>query len=100
MEKLISVQGYEFRVDFDYNPAERVENHYPGCSESVEINEVWDSDGDKIKEWAFDMLQNELEEVCLEAVAIDHEEAQMAKEEARQEAWEARQEMQWHKEHG
>ena len=81
--------GYEFRVDFDYNKAEKVERHYPGSSESVDINEAWDSDGDKVKDYAFDALQDELEEACLNEVYIEKEEAQMAKEEARIEAWEA-----------
>ena len=93
MIKTISVQGYEYRVDFDYSPAEPVERHYPGCSESVEINEVWDSDGDKIKDYAFDALSDELEEACLNEVYIDQEEAQMAKEEAKEQAWEAKHEL-------
>ena len=93
MIKTISVNGYEFRVDFDYNPPERQTRHYPGCSESVEINDVWDSDSDKIKEWAYELMEEDLEIGCLEAVQVDQEEAQMAKEEARMDAWEARDEM-------
>jgi hypothetical protein len=93
MVKTISVQGYEFKVDFDYNPPEAAGRHYPGCSESVEINEVWDDDGDKVKDYAFDLLKDELEEGCLNQVYIEKEEAQMAKEEAKMEAWEARQEL-------
>jgi hypothetical protein len=92
MIKYISVQGHEFKVDFDHSPEEDATYDYPGCNESVEINGVFDSDGDEIKEWAFDMLGNDLEVACLEAVAIDQEEARMAKEEAKEEAWEARQE--------
>ena len=30
----------EFEVDYDYQPFERATLEYPGCSESVEINEV------------------------------------------------------------
>jgi hypothetical protein len=92
MQKTISVQGYEFRVDFDYEPAEPRTWHHPGCSESVSINDVWDSDGDKIKEWAYDILENDIEIGCLEAVQIDQEEAQMSEENAKMRAWEARQE--------
>jgi hypothetical protein len=90
MIKTISVQGHEFKVDFDHSPEEDATHDYPGCNESVEINGVYDSDGDEIKEWAFDMLGNDLEAACLEAVAIDQEEARMAKEEGQQEAWEIR----------
>ena len=94
MLKTVSINGQEFKVDFDYQPYEPTTRHYPGCSESAEINEIWDSDGDKIKEWAFELLEmNDIEIVCLEAAHIDQEEAQMAKEEARMDAWEARQEM-------
>ena len=92
MEKLISVNGYEFKVEFDYQPYEKSTQHYPSAPEAVEIQEVWDSDGDKVKNYAFDLLQDELEEACLNEICIDQEEAKMAKEEARQEAWEDRQE--------
>jgi hypothetical protein len=94
MQKTVSINGFEFKVDFDYQPYEPTTRHYPGCSESVEINEIWDSDGDKLKEWAVELLEmNDIERVCHEAVQVDQEEAQLAKEEAKQEAWEARQEM-------
>ena len=33
-------QEFEIEVDFDYQPYERATLYYPGCSESVEINEV------------------------------------------------------------
>ena len=92
MIKNISVKGYEFKIDFDYNPAEPQTRHYPGCNESVDVNEVWDSDGDLIKEWVYDLLDEDIEIACLEAVRIDREEAQMAKEEAKMDAWEARRE--------
>ena len=35
-------------TDFDYQPYEPMERHYPGCSESVEINEVEIVDGSEI----------------------------------------------------
>ena len=93
MIKTVSVNGYEFIVDFDYNPAEAQTRHYPGCCESVDINEVRDSEGDLIKEYAYELIMDELEIACLEAVQADEEEKKMAKEEARMDAWEARQEM-------
>ena len=96
MKKTISVNGYEFTVEFDYQPYEKSTRYYPGTSEAVEIQEVWDSDNDKLKDYAFDELQNELEEACINAVCIDQEEAKLAKEEAKQEAREARWELnQW-----
>ena len=93
MIKTISVSRYEFKVDFDYNPPERQTWDYPGCSESVEINDVWDSDGDKIKDWAYELMEEDLEIGCLEAVYDDQEQKKLAKEEAQMHAWEARQEM-------
>ena len=48
MEKTVSVKGYEFKVNFDYQPPERQTRHYPGCNESVYINIIWDSDGDEL----------------------------------------------------
>ena len=30
----------EVEVDFDYQPYEAMTRHYPGCSESIDINEV------------------------------------------------------------
>jgi hypothetical protein len=92
MIKTISVQGYKFRVDFDYNPPEDTTWGYQGHSESVEINDVWSPKGNILEEWARDMLQNDLEVACLEAVAIEQEEAQMSSENAKMRAWEARQE--------
>ena len=91
MIKTISVQGHEFKVDFDFEPAEDTTWDYQGHNESAAINEVWDSDGDLIKEWAHELLDEDLEIACLEAVQIDQEEAKMAKEENKMEAWEARQ---------
>jgi hypothetical protein len=93
MEKTVSVKGYEFKVDFDHNPAEDRTWDYQGHSESVEINEVWDSDGDLVKDWARELLDEDIEIECLEAVRADEEEKKMAKEESRMDAWEARQEM-------
>jgi hypothetical protein len=92
MVKNISVNGYEFKVDFDYNPPEKMTRHYPGCSESVEINDVWSPEGLKLEEWAFELIQDDLEIGCLEAVQVDQEEAQMSRENAKERAWEARQE--------
>ena len=37
----------EFQVDYDYQPYERATLEYPGCSESIEINEVKPVDLDK-----------------------------------------------------
>ena len=71
METKVSVKGYEFRVVFDYQPYEKSTMHYPGCSESVEINEIFDYDGEEVKDYAFDILEGLVEEQCLEAV---HEE--------------------------
>jgi len=73
MIKTISAKGYDFEVHFDYQPYEPPERHYPGCSESVEINEVTDADGDIIKEYAFDLLEDALMDACLEAVHEDQE---------------------------
>ena len=95
MIKKISVQGHEFKVDFEYYPAEPVERHYPGCNEYVDIDEVWSPEGNILEEWAFDMLQNDLEVACLEAVQVDQEEAKMAKEENRMDAWEEKQRLQF-----
>jgi len=93
MEKLISVRGYEYRVDFDYQPREEMTRHYPGCCEAVEINEVWDSDGDKIKEYAFEFLEDELAEACLNSVCDDQDRAKFDKEESKMAAAEARDEL-------
>ena len=68
METKASVKGYEFRVVFDYNPYEPSTRHYPGCSESVEINEIFDYDGEEVKDYAFDILESLVEEQCLESV--------------------------------
>ena len=73
MEKEVSVRGYDFSVSFDYNPPEAMTRHYPGCGESVEINEVTDYDGDIIKEYAFDLLEGDLMEACLDAVHDDQD---------------------------
>lgn len=73
MIKTVSANGYDFEVDFDYQPAERMTRDYPGCSESVEINEVMDSDGDMVKEYAFELLENALLQACLDAVHDDAE---------------------------
>jgi hypothetical protein len=90
MIKTISVQGWKYKVDFDYEPAEDQTRHYPGCSESVEINEIWDPDGETFGQWAYDLLQDDIEIGCLEAMHKDMEEAKLAKEEAQEEAWEIR----------
>jgi hypothetical protein len=90
--KKISVNGYEFKCDFDYQKAEAQTRHYPGCSEQVEINDVWSPDGLKLEEWAFELIQEDLEIGCLEAVQVDQEEAKMSRENAKMRAWEARQE--------
>ena len=73
MIKKVSVRGYDFEVDFDYQPYEPSTRHYPGCSEDVEINEVMDSDGDIIKEYAFELLEYDLMEACLNAVHEDQD---------------------------
>ncbi len=87
MIKTISIQGYEFKCDFDYECAEKMTRHYPGCSDSVSVNEVLDSDGDILKGWAMDILEQEIELACLDAVHDDQLEAQLAKEEHEMEAW-------------
>jgi len=73
METKVSVKGYEFRVVFDYQPYEKSTMHYPGCSESVEINEIFDYDGEEVKDYAFDILEGLVEEQCLEAVHDDQD---------------------------
>ena len=95
MQKFISVNGYEFRVIFTYQPHEKSSRHYRGATECVEIDEVFDYDGDKVKDYAFDLFQDGFEEACLNAVHIDQEEAQLAKEESRMEAWEERQRLEF-----
>lgn len=81
METKASVKGYEFRVVFDYNPSERQTRHYPGCSESVEINEIFDYDGEEVKDYAFDILEELVEEQCLEAVHDEQDRVEDAQEE-------------------
>ena len=73
MVKTVSVKGYDFEVDFTYNPPEKQTWDYPGSSESVEIDEVTDYDGDIIKEYAFDLLEGDLMEACLDAVHDDQD---------------------------
>ena len=90
MIKTISVNGYEFKVDFDYYDDEKPTIHSPGGNEYVEVTNVWDSDGDRVKVWALALMEEDVEIACLNEVYIDQEEAKMAKEEARQEAWETR----------
>jgi hypothetical protein len=92
MIKTISVQGYEFKVDFDYNPYEPPERHYPGCNEYVDINEVWSPEGNILEEWAFELIQDDLEIGCLEAVQVDQEEDLLSREQSREDAWEAKHE--------
>lgn len=74
METKASVKGYEFRVVFDYNPSERQTRHYPGCSESVEINEIFDYDGEEVKDYAFDLLEEDIMQACLDAVHDEQDE--------------------------
>jgi hypothetical protein len=69
----VSVRGYEFKVDFDYQPYEPMTRHYPGCDESVDICEVTDSDGDVVKDWAYEIMEDELREACLDAVHDEQE---------------------------
>ena len=86
MEKKVNVRGYDFVVDFDFSPYEPQTWHYPGADESVEINEVTDYDGDIIKEYAFDILENDLIDACLEAVHDEKDrvtDAQLLNEEYR-----------------
>ena len=73
MIKTVSVRGYDFEVDFTYNPPEKRTWDYPGCNESVEIDEVVDYDGDIIKEYAFDLLEDDLMGACLDAVHEDQD---------------------------
>ena len=73
MIKTVSVRGYDFEVDFTYNPPEKRTWDYPGCNESVEIDEVMDYDGDIIKEYAFDLLEDDLMGACLDAVHEDQD---------------------------
>jgi hypothetical protein len=90
MIKTISIHGHEFKADFDYQPAEDQTRHYPGCPEDIELNEVWDSDGDTLKDWAYEFIQEDIHIQCLEAVQVDMESDKLAKEEAQEEAWEIR----------
>ena len=79
MIKTVSVRGYDFEVDFTYNPPEKRTWDYPGCNESVEIDEVMDYDGDIIKEYAFDLLEDDLMGACLDAVHEDQDRVTDAK---------------------
>ena len=81
MIKTVSVRGYDFEVDFTYNPPEKRTWDYPGCNESVEIDEVTDYDGDIIKEYAFDLLEYDLMSACLDAVHEDQDRVTDAQEE-------------------
>ena len=81
MIKTVSVRGYDFEVDFTYNPPEKQTWDYPGCNESVEIDEVTDYDGDIIKEYAFDLLEDDLMGACLDAVHEDQDRVTDAQEE-------------------
>jgi hypothetical protein len=92
MIKTISIHGHEFKADFDYQPAEDQTRHYPGCSEDIELNEVWDSDGDILKDWAYEFIEEDIHIQCLEAVHEDMEEAKMSEENAKMRADEARRE--------
>ncbi len=58
---------FEIEVDYDYQPYEQMTQHYPGCSESVEINEVRIVNGSEIC-----LMKNEeglIEEQILEHIA-------------------------------
>ena len=58
---------FEIEVDYDYQPYEQMTRQYPGCSESVEINEVRIVNGSEIC-----LMKNEeglIEEQILEHIA-------------------------------
>jgi hypothetical protein len=83
MIKTISMQGYKFKVNFDYEPAEAQTHDYPGCQEAVVINEVWDFEGDRLKDWAFNLIENDMEYKLLWAVHADMEAAKLEVEDER-----------------
>jgi hypothetical protein len=95
MVRTVSVNGYEFKCDFTYQPHERASRHYPGATECVEIDEVFSPDGLRLEEWALELIQEDLEIGCLEAVQADQLEAQLDKGERKVEAWEERQRLQF-----
>ena len=37
----ITFKGIEFKVEFDYQPAERAERDYPGCTESIDLIDIF-----------------------------------------------------------
>lgn len=57
-------------IEFDYQPYEPMERHYPGCPESVEINYVslLDENGKEVSEICL-LNESEFEETILEWVA-------------------------------
>ena len=60
-------EEFEIEVSYDYQPYEQMTRHYPGCSESVDINEVRIVDGPEIC-----LMKNEeslIEEEILENIA-------------------------------
>lgn len=62
----------EIEADFDYEPEEPMERHYPGCSESAVITEVRIADTD-IELCLLPDEQEKLEEKLLEWIADERD---------------------------
>ena len=45
---VITIDGEQYEVDYEYQPFEPMELEYPGCPEGVEVWEVRDKDGETV----------------------------------------------------
>ena len=68
MEETIFINGYEFKVDFDYQPYEHPTWDYPGADENVEVNGMYDYDGEEVKNYALELLEPYAQEEILHLI--------------------------------
>jgi hypothetical protein len=85
MKTTISLE-IECEVDFDYQPAERMTRHYPGCHEAVEINTLLLNEKEISMETfniMMEMYQGEIEQACWDEVRDQEQEREIIKAEYR-----------------
>lgn len=63
----VNIQGLQFEVEYDYQPYEPQEQHYPGAAEEVVLTAIY-IDGQDVIEILNDYWINRLEEQILERI--------------------------------